>query len=204
MSASRAHSGLGLTNQSRITSHTACSTARHSPWSGAMGCNDLLSLGYKRRGEGTEWGIAFAEDEVLPDCDQSPSPLSLSFSADSGGCLCFVESPCASSRAPLRCLHACVFLCVHVSQRISAYRLTGCILDHLIYCLIHCSFSVVSSLWPSVRSCAVIPYYSSFYFVIPWFRNPTVPHWFLLCVQNNTKRGVCTEADVGIDGGAGP
>ena len=126
-----------------------------------MGFNDLLSLGYKRRGEVTEWGIAFAEDEVLPDCDHSPSPLSLCFSADSGGCLCFVESPCASSIAPLRCLHACVFLCVHVSQRISAYRLTGCILDHLIYCLIHCSFSVVSSLWPSARSSAMIPYYSS-------------------------------------------
>ena len=34
-------------------------------------------MGYKRRG-GTEKGSRFAEDEVLPDCDQSPSPLSLS------------------------------------------------------------------------------------------------------------------------------
>ena len=55
-----------------------------------MGCNDLLSLGYKRGGEGTKKGPRFAEEEVLSNCDESLSPL-------------FPLFPCRLERLPLLC-----------------------------------------------------------------------------------------------------
>ena len=42
-----------------------------------IGYNVLPSLGYKRRGKGTERVLRFAEDEVLPNYHESSSPLSL-------------------------------------------------------------------------------------------------------------------------------
>ena len=56
-------------------------------------------------------GIAFGEDEVLPDWDRVLSPPSLISAVDGSRCLCFVENPSASGRGSL-----VSFLCLSVRE----------------------------------------------------------------------------------------
>ena len=123
-----------------------------------INCNNLLSLGYRRRGEGTEWGSSVAEDEVLPDCDQSPSPLSLLFLRRLGGLpllrgnpVCFQHNSIALSTSVCFPVCASVRVCLYLCQRIGADQLAGCNPYYTIYCLNHCSCIVVKFLAAKTR-----------------------------------------------------
>ena len=164
-----------------------------------ISCNDLLTLGYKRRGEGTRWGSRFVKEEVLPNFHERSSPLSpLSVS------LIIPQTRDAASVSWNTCvlpaeLHSAVCVCIFLRVRcvsvwVSAHRRLPArrlFLDHLIYRLIRCSFSVAQCphlYRDSVLLLLLFCYslvHSSSCSVIPWFRTPAVPPWFLLRVQNN-------------------
>ena len=115
------------------------------------------------------------------------------FSADSRGCLCFVEGPCASNIAPLRCLHACAFLCAYVCMCVcvcvSALALTGSpvvilIIQYIVLIIARASLLSFCDSVLTAKSwfCIALPRVRLFL----GSRPPAVPPWFLLCVQNNT------------------
>ena len=89
------------------------------------------------------------------------------------------------TEAPSRCL-CMLCVCVCSCQLVGACRLAGCNPDYIIYCFVRFSFLVVSSPWFCVRGSIVLSCRSSFCSVIPRFRAPVVPPWFLLRVQINT------------------
>ena len=107
---------------------------------------------------------------MLSDCYQSPSRLFLCFLRRlermpllRGKPVCFRQSSIALSMCR----------CVCVCQRIGAHQLAGCILDHLIHRLIHCSFSVVGSMCPGARS-SVLPFLQFCYCSVQDPRGPAL------------------------------
>ena len=128
--------------------------------------------------------------EVLSDCDQCPSPLFL-FVVPQTREATFASwkaylLPTELHRAVCVCgFLACTFVWERGWQRIGTYQLAGCNPNYIIYRRIRCSFSVESSVWFCARGSVVVSCCPSSCSVIPWFRTPAVPQWFLLRVQNN-------------------